>query len=90
MEVCRKKILIRDGDIAFVIAGAFILGVAAAIFAWNIAAILSILFLGGLAAIYYFNSKKLWPALVVVLLVFIFGVGYCHFLTPAKVASPPT
>jgi competence protein ComEC len=79
-----EKILIRDGDIAFVFAATFILGVAAATFAWNIATILLILFLGGLMTIYYFNSKKLWLTLVAVLLVFIFAVGYCHFFITAK------
>jgi competence protein ComEC len=86
----QKKILIRDGDIAFVLAATFILGVAAATFIWNIVAILSILFLGSLAAIYYFNSKKAWLALVAVLLIFIFAVGYCHFLTPAKSQTAST
>jgi len=81
----QKNFIIRNGDIAFVLAVAFILGVAAGTFGWNVLALLLVLFLCGLAVIYLCDLKRLWAALVVTLFIFIFAVGYYHlFASPQQ------
>jgi competence protein ComEC len=88
----QETFFIRNGDIAFALAGAFVFGVAAVTFGWNVLALLSLLVFVSSVVICYFSVKKLLPTLAAILLVFIFAVGYCHFFTPTKdqtTSTPP-
>ena len=84
------KVLVRNGDIAFIFAGAFIVGIAACTFNWNIPLLFLALFWGGAVAVYCIKDKRLWLALATTLLIFVFAVGYYHLFVRVRSGSQTT
>jgi ComEC/Rec2-related protein len=86
-----KDFVIRNGDIAFVFAVAFILGVGASTFNWSVPAIFALLIFCGAATLLCCRSlRRFWQAIVATLLIFLFAVEYYHLFAQAQQGNRAT